>query len=157
MNLAKVLLNPMVTGTPDLSKRPKTPPNILKRPAEYLFETPKSSLQMRRMLDGISVSVEIPPTVRLVLKKIGKEFDRHQIEMESSNLEIRQLKYRNEQLMPKKQKKVKPEGNALFAQVPAIKKARQEMEKILKPRATANRVKKLKLEDLCNTFHLNIH
>lgn len=157
VNLAKVLMNPMVTKTPEQPKRPKTPPNTLKRPAECIFETPKSSMQVRNTLAEISSTIKVNKTVRLVFKKIGHQMDRQHVELEARDREIKQLRHRNEQLMPKKLKKVKPEGNALFAQVPAIKKAREEMAKILKPRATGIRVKKTKFEDLCNTFHINLH
>ena len=46
--------------------------------------------------------------------------------------------------------------NKRFAKVPDIDKARKEMFKLLKPKKTSERVKKLKLEDLSNEWQLQI-
>ena len=77
--------------------------------------------------------------------------------MEARGREIILLRHENEELQPKRRRKVVRDGNAEFAKVPAIKKARTAMLKITEPVKTATTVKKLKLEDLCHQFHLNVH
>jgi hypothetical protein len=64
---------------------------------------------------------------------------------------------RRRNICQKRGKKVTYNGNAEFAKVPAIKKAREQMWKITQPKRASNKVGKLKLEDLCNRLYLNIH
>jgi hypothetical protein len=67
------------------------------------------------------------------------------------------LRHENEEIRPKKRQKITFNGNAEFAKVGSIKNAREKMWKMLKPIASSRKVQRLKLEDLCNEFDLNIH
>jgi hypothetical protein len=97
------------------------------------------------------------PTVRLLFRKIGDQLDRQGFVIEEGNQEITLLKHQNEELQPKRKRKVTYNGNAKFAKVPAIKKVRKRMWVILQPTRTSIRVRKLKLENCCNQFQLNCH
>lgn len=154
VNLAKVLMNPMVTQTPI---PPVTPISPAKEKSYSLFQTPRSSYQVRKVLESIPAGAVKDPAVRILFRKIGITLDRQGMELEAQNREISLLKHQNEKLLPKRKRKVTFNGNTEFAKVPAVKKARKEMLKITQPVRTSNRVRKLKLEDLCHQFHLNIH
>ncbi|KAG6990454.1 hypothetical protein FocnCong_v013793 [Fusarium oxysporum f. sp. conglutinans] len=154
VNLAKVLMNPMVTETPSPAVTANSP---AKEQDSSLLKTPRSSIQLRRALEHIPASTTQDPTVRLLFRKIGSQLDCHNLEIEKQNREITILQRENEENRPKRRKKVVYNGNAEFAKIPAIKKAREHMWRTLQPERTANRVKKLKLDDLCTQFHLNIH
>ncbi|KAI8401625.1 hypothetical protein FOFC_18494 [Fusarium oxysporum] len=146
VNLAKVLMNPMVTETPSPAVTANSP---AKEQDSSLLKTPRSSIQLRRALEHIPASTTQDPTVRLLFRKIGSQLDCHNLEIEKQNREITILQRENEENRPKRRKKVVYNGNAEFAKIPAIKKAREHMWRTLQPERTANRVKKLKLDDLC--------
>ncbi|TXB97432.1 hypothetical protein FocTR4_00011486, partial [Fusarium oxysporum f. sp. cubense] len=154
VNLAKVLMNPMVTETPSPAVTANLP---AKEQHSSLLKTPQSSVQLRRALDLVPASATQDPTIRLLFRKIGSQLDRHNFNIEQQNRQISVLQRENEENRPKRRKKVIYNPNAEFAKIPAIKKAREQMWRTLQPERTANRVKKLKLEDLCTQFHLNIH
>lgn len=59
-------------------------------------------------------------------------------------------------MKPKKRKKLAFDPNKRFAKVPDIDKARMEMYRLLEPKKTSKTVKKLKLEDLCHEWQLQI-
>ncbi|CCT63413.1 related to transposase [Fusarium fujikuroi IMI 58289] len=154
VNLAKVLMNPMVTETPSPAVTANSP---AKEQDLSLLKTPRSSVQLRQALGQVPASATQDPTVRLLFRKIGSQLDRHNFDIERQNREISVLQRENEENRPKRRKKVVYNPNAEFAKIPAIKKAREQMWKTLQPERTANKVKKLKLEDLCTNFHINIH
>ncbi|KAF6525908.1 hypothetical protein HZS61_011703 [Fusarium oxysporum f. sp. conglutinans] len=154
VNLAKVLMNPMVTETASPAATANSP---AKEQDSSLLKTPRSSVQLRQALEHVPASVTQDSTVRLLFRKIGSQLDRHNFEIEKQNREITILQRENEENRPKRRKKVIYNPNAEFAKIPAIKKAREQMWRTLQPERTANRVQKLKLEDLCTQFHLNIH
>jgi hypothetical protein len=154
VNLAKVLMNPMVTETPSPAVTANSP---AKEQDSSLLKTPRSSVQLRRALEAVPATATQDPTVRLLFRKIGSRLDSQNFEMEKQNREICVLQREREEYLPKRRKKVVYNPNAEFAKIPAIKKAREQMWRTLQPERTANRVKKLKLEDLCTQFHLNIH
>ncbi|TXB99560.1 hypothetical protein FocTR4_00005435 [Fusarium oxysporum f. sp. cubense] len=154
VNLAKVLMNPMVTEAPSPAVTANLP---AKEQHSSLLKTPQSSVQLRRALDLVPASATQDPTIRLLFRKIGSQLDRHNFNIEQQNRQISVLQRENEENRPKRRKKVIYNPNAEFAKIPAIKKAREQMWRTLQPERTANRVKKLKLEDLCTQFHLNIH
>ncbi|KAF6519132.1 hypothetical protein HZS61_009512 [Fusarium oxysporum f. sp. conglutinans] len=154
VNLAKVLMNPMVTETPSPAATAISP---AKEQDSSLLKTPRSSIQLRRALEAVPATATQDPTVRLLFRKIGSQLDSQNFEMEKQNREIYVLQREREEYLPKRRKKVIYNPNAEFANIPAIKKAREQMWRTLQPERTANRVQKLKLEDLCTQFHLNIH
>ncbi|KAH7459443.1 hypothetical protein FOMA001_g19978 [Fusarium oxysporum f. sp. matthiolae] len=154
VNLAKVLMNPMVTETASPAATANSP---AKEQDSSLLKTPRSSVQLRQALEHVPASVTQDSTVRLLFRKIGSQLDRHNFEIEKQNREITILQRENEENRPKRRKKVIYNPNTEFAKIPAIKKAREQMWRTLQPERTANRVQKLKLEDLCTQFHLNIH
>ncbi|VZI12504.1 unnamed protein product, partial [Fusarium fujikuroi] len=145
VNLAKVLMNPMVTETPSPAVTANSP---AKEQDLSLLKTPRSSVQLRQALGQVPASATQDPTVRLLFRKIGSQLDRHNFDIERQNREISVLQRENEENRPKRRKKVVYNPNAEFAKIPAIKKAREQMWKTLQPERTANKVKKLKLEDL---------
>ncbi|UPK94409.1 hypothetical protein LCI18_005344 [Fusarium solani-melongenae] len=144
----------MVTEIPE---RPRTPSPPAESPSECPLRTPRSTAQVRRALDVISLTYEVPPVVSLLMKKMGHRFEDHSVTLEQQAKEISILKHQNEELRPKKRRKVVFDGNAEFTKVPAIKKAREAMLKITQPRRTAMRVSRIKQSDLEHTFHLNLH
>ncbi|KAI8411037.1 hypothetical protein FOFC_07631 [Fusarium oxysporum] len=119
--------------------------------------TPRSSVQLRRALQAVPGVVSEDTAVRVLFRKIGSQLDSHNFDIERQRREITIMQLEKEEYLPKKRKKVIYNGNAEFAKVPAILKAREEMRKVLQPQRTSHRVKKLKLEDLCTQLHLNIH
>ncbi|VTT65788.1 unnamed protein product, partial [Fusarium fujikuroi] len=148
VNLAKVLMNPMVTETPSPAVTANSP---AKEQDLSLLKTPRSSVQLRQALG------QVPASATLLFRKIGSQLDRYNFDIERQNREISVLQRENEENRPKRRKKVVYNPNAEFVKIPAIKKAREQMWKTLQPERTANKVKKLKLEDLCTNFHINIH
>jgi hypothetical protein len=154
VNLAKVLMNPMVTQTPIL---PATPISPAKEKTSCHFQTPRSSMQLRRILEEVPVGDARDHTVRLLFRKIGGHLDRQSFEIEAQQKEISLLRYENEEMRPKRRRKITFNGNAEFAKVESIKNAREKMWKVLQPVRTSRRVQRVKLEDLCHEFHLNIH
>ncbi|KAI8406426.1 hypothetical protein FOFC_13896 [Fusarium oxysporum] len=170
-------MNPMVTETASPAATANSP---AKEQDSSLLKTPRSSVQLRQALEHVPASVTQDSTVRLLFRKIGSQLqafypyaivpygiwnmdrkpgqlDRHNFEIEKQNREITILQRENEENRPKRRKKVIYNPNTEFAKIPAIKKAREQMWRTLQPERTANRVQKLKLEDLCTQFHLNIH
>lgn len=125
-------------------------------PSECPLRTPRSMVQVKRALDVISLTYKVPPVVSLLMKKIGHRCEDDSVTLEQQTKEISILKHQNEELRPKR-KKVVFDGNAKFAKVPAIKKAREAMLKIIQPRRTAIRVSRIKQSDLEHIFHLNLH
>ncbi|KAH7191135.1 hypothetical protein DER44DRAFT_678003 [Fusarium oxysporum] len=122
-----------------------------------LLMTPRSSVQLRQVLQAVPSVVSDDPAVRLLFRKIGSQLDSHNFMIERQRRKITIMQLEREEYLPKKRKKVIYNGNAEFAKVPMILKARKQMRKVLQPERTSYRVKKLKLEDLCTQFHLNIH
>jgi hypothetical protein len=157
VNLAKVLMNPMVTQIPQTPVPGNTANSTAIEKHSSLLQTPRSSVQLRRTLQAVPDVVSQDPAVRLLFRKIGSQLDSHNFEIERQRRDIIMLGKEKEEYMPKKRKKVIYNGNVEFAKVPAILKAREQMRKVLQPERTSNRVKKLKLEDLYTQFHLNIH
>ena len=157
VNLAKVLMNPMVTQTPETPAPAVTAISPAKEKNLSLPKTPQSSVQLRRALQAVPAAVTTDPTVRLLFRKIGSQLDTNTFEIERQKRDIMIMQLEKEEYMPKKRRKVMYNPNAEFAKVPAILKAREQMRKVLQPEKTATRVKKLKLADLCAQFHLNIH
>lgn len=154
VSVARALMNPMVTET---LERPRTPSPPAESPSECPLRTPRSTVQVKRALDVISLTYEVPPVVSLLMRKMGHRCEDDSVTLEQQAKEISILKHQNEELRPKKRKKVVFNGNAEFAKVPAIKKAREAMLKITQPRRTAMRVSRIKQSDLEHTFHLNLH
>ncbi|KAK2670424.1 hypothetical protein RAB80_012846 [Fusarium oxysporum f. sp. vasinfectum] len=144
----------MVTETPSPAATAISP---AKEQDSSLLKTPRSSIQLRRALEAVPATATQHPTVRLLFRKIGSQLDSQNFEMEKQNREICVLQREREEYFPKRRKKVIYNPNAEFAKIPVIKKAREQMWRTLQPERTANRVQKLKLEDLCTQFHLNIH
>jgi hypothetical protein len=157
VNLAKVLMNPMVTQTPETPIPVNTAISRSQGQNSSLLMTPRSSVQLRRALHAVPNVVSQDPTVGLLFRKIGCQLDSDNFEIERQRRTINILELEKEEFLPKKRKKVIYNGNAEFAKVPAILKAREQMRKVLQPERTSNRVRKLKLDDLCTQFHLNIH
>ncbi|EMT63314.1 Pogo transposable element with KRAB domain [Fusarium odoratissimum] len=157
VNLAKVLINPMVTQPPKTPAPVVTAISPAKGKNSRLLMTPRSSVQLRRALQAVPGVISEDPAVRLLFRKIGSQLDSHNFEIERQRREITIMQLEKEEYLPKKRKKVIYNGNAEFAKVPAILKAREQMRKVLQPQRTSYRIKKLKLEDLCTQFHLNIH
>ncbi|KAG8673992.1 hypothetical protein FPOAC1_007311 [Fusarium poae] len=124
----------MVTETSVLPTTPKSP---AKEKALCLFETPRS--------------------FRLLFRKIGSQLDRQLFEIEAQKKRISLLEHENEEIRPKKRRKITYNGNAEFAKVGYIQSAREKMWKVLQPVKTSRKVQRVKLEDLCTEFHLNIH
>jgi hypothetical protein len=60
------------------------------------------------------------------------------------------FRYEREKIKPKKRKKLTFNANKRFIKVPDINKARKEILKVLELKKISKRVKKLKMEDLCN-------
>ncbi|KAF9769625.1 hypothetical protein IL306_012942 [Fusarium sp. DS 682] len=114
-----------------------------------LLKTPRSSVQLWRALETVPVTATHDPTVRLLFRKIGSQLDSQSFEIEKQNREITVLQREKEEYLQKKRKKVVYNGTAEFTKVPAIKKAREQMWRTLQPERTANRVRKLILDDLC--------
>jgi 4-hydroxybenzoate polyprenyltransferase len=102
LNVAKALMNPMVTETPIPAVIPISHTN---EQYNSLLETPRSSTQFRRALEAIPASVTKDPTVRLLFRKIGTQLDRQGIQIEEAIREITLLKYQNEELQPKRSEK----------------------------------------------------
>lgn len=157
VNMAKPLLNPMVTQTPETEIPTDTAISTAKEKNSSLPKTPRSSVQLRRALQEVPTVISQDPAVRLLFRKIGGQLDSHNFEIERQRRDITILQKEKEEFLPKKRRKVIYNGNAEFAKVPAILKAREQMRKVLQPERTSIRVKKLKLDDLCTQFHLNIH
>ncbi|EGU74273.1 hypothetical protein FOXB_15216 [Fusarium oxysporum f. sp. conglutinans Fo5176] len=135
----------MVTETASPAATANSP---AKEQDSSLLKTPRSSVQLRQALEYVPASVTQDSTVRLLFRKIGSQLDRYNFEIEKQNREITILQRENEEHRPKRRKKVIYNPNAEFAKIPAIKKAREQMRRTLQPEITANRVQKLKLEDL---------
>ncbi|KAI8402127.1 hypothetical protein FOFC_17432 [Fusarium oxysporum] len=139
----------MVTETASPAATANSP---AKEQDSSLLKTPRSSVQLRQALEYVPASVTQDSTVRLLFRKIGSQLDRYNFEIEKQNREITILQRENEEHRPKRRKKVIYNPNAEFAKIPAIKKAREQMRRTLQPEITANRVQKLKLEDLYLSF-----
>ncbi|KAJ0126875.1 Uncharacterized protein HZ326_30020 [Fusarium oxysporum f. sp. albedinis] len=136
INLVKVLMNPIVTKIPSPAVTANSP---AKEQDSSLLKTPQSSIQLRQALKHIPASTTQDPTIK------------------KQNRKITILQRENKENRPKRRKKVIYNGNAKFSKIPAIKKAREHMWRTLQPERTANRVKKLKLDNLYTQFHLNIY
>ncbi|KAM5526920.1 transposase [Fusarium oxysporum f. sp. phaseoli] len=85
VNLAKVLMNPIVTETPSPSA---TVISSAKEQDFSLLSTPRSSVQLRRALEAVPATATQDPTVRLLFRKIGSQLDSQNFEMEKQNIEI---------------------------------------------------------------------
>ncbi|KAF4414567.1 Pogo transposable element with KRAB domain [Fusarium acutatum] len=136
VNLAKVLMNPMVTQTPETPAPVVTAISPAKGKNSRLLMTPRSSVQLRRALQAVLGVVSEDPAVRLLFRKIGSQLDSHNFEIERQRREITIMQLEKEEYLPKKRKKVIYNGNAEFAKVPAILKAREQMRKVLQPERT---------------------
>jgi hypothetical protein len=150
-------MNPMVTQTPETPIPVNTAISRSQGQNSSLLMTPRSSVQLRRALHAVPNVISQDPTVRLLFRKIGCQLDSDNFEIERQRRTINILELEKEEFLPKKRKKVIYNGNAEFAKVPAILKAHKQMRKVLQPERTSNRVRKLKLDDLCTQFYLNIH
>ncbi|KAJ0129379.1 hypothetical protein HZ326_27519 [Fusarium oxysporum f. sp. albedinis] len=88
VNLAKVLMNPMVTQPPETP----APVIIAISPAKgknsRLLMTPRSSVQLRRALQAVPGVISEDPAVRLLFRKIGSQLDSHNFEIERQRREI---------------------------------------------------------------------
>jgi hypothetical protein len=95
VNVAKVLINPMVTTTPTPAVTPIPHTN-----EQYYSPTatPRSSIQLRKALQAIPGHFGKDPTVRLLFRKIGTQLDRQGVIIEEGNREISLLRYQNEEL-----------------------------------------------------------
>ncbi|KAL3603102.1 hypothetical protein FPOAC2_07419 [Fusarium poae] len=144
----------MVTETSVLPTTPKSP---AKEKALCLFETPRSCMQMHKILQAFPARGTEDHTVRLLFRKIGSQLDRQLFEIEAQKKRISLLEHENEEIRPKKRRKITYNGNAEFAKVGYIQSAREKMWKVLQPVKTSRKVQRVKLEDLCTEFHLNIH
>jgi hypothetical protein len=153
VSITKPLMNPM---TKKVETRPKTPPKSTGEQEACLFQTPLSSRQLRASLISISSSSKLDGTMRLFLAKVGKGLDKQNAILASQERELMLFEHEREEMKPKKRKKLAFNPNDHFAKVPDIDKARKEMLKVLEPKKTSERVKKLKMEDLCNEWQLEI-
>ncbi|QGI82186.1 hypothetical protein CEK25_008915 [Fusarium fujikuroi] len=120
VNLAKVLMNPIVTETPS----PAVTANLPAKEQDLsLLKTPRSSIQLWQALGQVPASATQDLTVRLLFRKIGSQLDRHNFNIKRQNREISILQRENEENRLKRHKKVIYNLNAEFAKILAIKKA----------------------------------
>ncbi|KAF4339211.1 hypothetical protein FBEOM_6870 [Fusarium beomiforme] len=77
VNLAKVLMNPMVTQTPETPAPAVTAISPAKEKNFSLPKTPKSSVQLRRSLQAVPAAVSADSTARLLFRKIRIYFGNH--------------------------------------------------------------------------------
>ncbi|KAM5342380.1 hypothetical protein ACJ41O_013346 [Fusarium nematophilum] len=141
VSIAKPLMNSMTTEDETTDTRPKTPPENTKNTSETLFETPRSSAQLRKGLEDVLSSSQLDRTVRHFLVKIGKGLDSQNAILASQDRELMLLRHENEELRPKKRKKVPVDQNERFAKVPDVLRARESMYRLLNPQGTSKRVK----------------
>ncbi|KAI7770078.1 hypothetical protein LZL87_013493 [Fusarium oxysporum] len=88
VNLAKVLMNPMVTQTPETPAPAVTAISLAKEKNLSLPKTPQSFVQLRRALQAVPAAVTTDPTVRLLFRKIGSQLDTHTFEIKRQKRDI---------------------------------------------------------------------
>lgn len=119
VNLSRPLLNPMVKKLDD---RPRTPPENAPGDDDLVIVTPRSSAQLRALIATHLPELEANPIARLVLRKIGVTFDRHNTILANQDITINALMREMEELRPKKRRKVTIDLNKRFAQIPDVMK-----------------------------------
>jgi hypothetical protein len=95
VNLAKVLMNPIITKTPVL---PATPISPAKKKIPCHFKTPRSSMQVRKILQDVPAGDTCNTTFRLLFRKIGSQLNHQSFEIKAQKKEKSLVRHKNKEI-----------------------------------------------------------
>lgn len=156
VSMAKPLKNTMKSKLEQLQVTPPEAMATMSEATQSPIQTLESPPHLMPVLKSHSSSIKTSRNFQLSATKTGSPLDKQPMAIAGLDGGNSNFGCENEDLQPRKKRKVSFEPTETAIMCPEITKARREMFKKLDPPGTSARVKNTKFKDMCINWQLNI-